>query len=508
MFPVPEFKWDGTVRSAQVQTETLAWDAPVVQHCLQEHDGTPVQERLQLAQSRAAAQDPAGLKLTHLVSPAQAGWPGCRLRMGEAMAQGASGAVRLGFLEHAVGDWPAGLVAVKEMHTRPVLAELDWDPACAGAASRPASGSLVSGMSMDIAVQAPESAASPFAQAALQGSSSSTSSAASRTFARQPATLECRPERIVEEAECQRTFSPHKLPVLALLQDETTGVHYLVMRWMRGGSLHNAALHKLSGRYLGALGRLVVHSIAHDLNRLSPGGMPPEERVHYPAGVAHDDIKPLNFLFDRDTVALGDWDVDRRAASQQDGIPSTGTPRYMAPERFPFGLPSVASDMWSLGVSVVELFSGKESPFAQAERSQPAEGQLGHARFEAFYAALFAGNPMHKVDRAAFETQLNALEASYPVTVQWLRPMWKADPRLCVFVLRNLLNPDPAGRLKPGQILARREELFPPSSTTTMAQLRKPSHAAAKWYAEPRRLPQILSGALLAAISAHGIAHA
>lgn len=466
--PVLDCAWDGVVRPASVRGTLLPWGDAAVLGCLAAHAGSSTHAPLARALAYAAEDAPEGLALECLMSPGQGAWPGCSLWMGEPLAAGTSGAVRLGFLQRGSGGAPGELVAVKQMRTRPDLYAIQWEPAA------PAAGRAATGLGSDTlkpppAISLPAPMVSPFARSALGDGTAS-----SRPHSRRSSvsTAECHPERIVAEAQCQRTYSPHKLPVLALLQDETTGVHYLIMRWMRGGSLHQAPLDKRNHFCSAALGRLVLQSIAHDLSRLSPAGMTAKERALYPAGLAHDDIKPLNFFFDQDTVALGDWDVDTLCAVQKGHIPRTGTPRYMAPERFPFGTPSVASDMWSLGVSLVELFGSAECPFAYAELTRPQEGHTAHEQFAAFYRQLFAGDPQAKVERDDFARRLEALAPIYPVIVSWLRPMWKADPRLCVFVLRHLLNPAADQRLTPHQLLARRDEILPPRRADSMAKLR------------------------------------
>ena len=427
---MPELVWDGQVRCAQVEERLLPWEHPAIQACVRQYADTPRGHKLAFAKQRSALHGPEGLRLTHLVGVAEGtAWPGCDIWMGEPLTQGTSGAIRLGFCA-ATETWPAGLVAVKAMRTRPVLQEMDWEPAWddkpQDAAPTPTPSS---GFFSPFAAMAQQDAALASPAAAVRGSASAQSLAPSSASS----TLECSPERIVEEAECQRTYSPSKLPVWALLHDETSGMHYMVMRWMGGGSLHREGIRKLPDKSLAALGRLVLHSIATDLYRLSPAGMPAEELRSCPAGLAHDDIKPLNLFFDRDTIALGDWDIARGSVHAS----STGTPRYMAPERFPFGTASGAADMWSLGASLVELFN-RNSPFAGASCSQPGEGNDAHADFATFYAALFASDAPKRLDKGALNARLQALHAAHPTVVDWLQPMCRADGRLCEFVLRHL----------------------------------------------------------------------
>uniref|UniRef100_A0ACD5VH77 Uncharacterized protein n=1 Tax=Avena sativa TaxID=4498 RepID=A0ACD5VH77_AVESA len=125
----------------------------------------------------------------------------------------------------------------------------------------------------------------------------------------------------------------------------------------------------------GSLGRLLRH-------RDGRGGLPEPAlaevaarclaglaHLHYSYGVAHLDLKPDNLLANgRGHVRISDFSVSRIFSRNPGerlrvsvGIGSTA---YMSPERFapnaragPRG--ACAADVWSLGVTVLELFSGR-----------------------------------------------------------------------------------------------------------------------------------------------------
>ncbi|KAL6452192.1 MKK1 MAP kinase kinase MKK1/SSP32 [Candida maltosa Xu316] len=74
--------------------------------------------------------------------------------------------------------------------------------------------------------------------------------------------------------------------------------------------------------------------------------------------IIHRDIKPSNILLDtKGNVKLCDFGVSGEAV---DSIASTfvGTQYYMAPERITGGNYSITSDIWSLGMSLLEVASG------------------------------------------------------------------------------------------------------------------------------------------------------
>jgi len=79
-------------------------------------------------------------------------------------------------------------------------------------------------------------------------------------------------------------------------------------------------------------------------------------------GILHRDIKPANALIGADgSIKLADFGISRLGLSHQTQTIS-GTPAYLSPDAIN-GRYSVASDLWALGCSVLELITG-ELPWA------------------------------------------------------------------------------------------------------------------------------------------------
>lgn len=88
-------------------------------------------------------------------------------------------------------------------------------------------------------------------------------------------------------------------------------------------------------------------------------------------GVLHRDIKPANIMLTRDgQVKIGDFGIAKRLSNEDTGTRRmVGSPRYMSPEQINNEAVTVQTDLYSLGVSMYELLTGKP-PFTARGLSQ------------------------------------------------------------------------------------------------------------------------------------------
>ncbi|MCA1565407.1 MAG: serine/threonine protein kinase [Acidobacteria bacterium] len=131
---------------------------------------------------------------------------------------------------------------------------------------------------------------------------------------------------------------------------EYEGQHFISMEFVRGEEL--ASLLKRINR--------LPHDKAVEVARQLCGGL---AAIH-DKGVLHRDLKPANIMLDeRGDVRITDFGIAALGESLQRGAreAAVGTPAYMSPEQLGGRELTVASDIYSLGLVLYEVFTGKKA---------------------------------------------------------------------------------------------------------------------------------------------------
>ncbi|KAB8611412.1 hypothetical protein FH972_025917 [Carpinus fangiana] len=119
----------------------------------------------------------------------------------------------------------------------------------------------------------------------------------------------------------------------------------IILEYCENGSLHSICKH--FGKFPENLVALYMSQVLHGLLYL------------HEQGVIHRDIKGANILTTKEgLVKLADFGVATKATGLHEAS-VVGTPYWMAPEVIELSGATTASDIWSLGCTVIELLDGK-----------------------------------------------------------------------------------------------------------------------------------------------------
>ena len=155
-------------------------------------------------------------------------------------------------------------------------------------------------------------------------------------------------ERFRREAKSAASLShPHIVPIFDWGEAED-GTHYITMEYLPGGTLKDRIISK------GVLPARTAAAVALQVGEAL--------RAAHEHGVIHRDIKPHNILItDSGHVKVADFGIARAAETTtiSDHGDILGTPHYISPEQAMGEPVSSASDLYSLGVVLYEMLTGR-----------------------------------------------------------------------------------------------------------------------------------------------------
>jgi WD40 repeat protein len=163
-------------------------------------------------------------------------------------------------------------------------------------------------------------------------------------------------ERFVREAKAiAGLHHPNILPVYDFGQDD--GYSFIVMRYIEGArTLRDVMAEPLSLEQIAGLMEQIAAALDHAHRQ----------------GVIHRDVKPANVLMDEDWALLTDFGLAKMTEASVkltgSGV-GVGTPAYMSPEQGQGLEIDHRTDIYSLGIILFEMLTGKipheaETPFA------------------------------------------------------------------------------------------------------------------------------------------------
>jgi WD40 repeat protein/serine/threonine protein kinase len=152
------------------------------------------------------------------------------------------------------------------------------------------------------------------------------------------------------EAEAQLIARLEHLHIVPLYDYwREPGTAYLVMRWMRGGSLEDALND----------GPIPLEDAATVLDQIAAA-----LSIAHLNQIVHRDIKPSNILLDEEGNAyLADFGIARDLLTDLDEMPAAGaywgSPGYLSPEQARNEPVTPRTDIFSLGVTMYEVLTGE-----------------------------------------------------------------------------------------------------------------------------------------------------
>lgn len=163
--------------------------------------------------------------------------------------------------------------------------------------------------------------------------------------------------------------------------DDASGTISIAMEYCAGGSLHGVyrEVKKLGGRtgekVLGKVAEGVLNGLTYLHGRKIIHRGNPVTFSHYFFCSHTADIKPSNILLTRTgQVRLCDFGVSGEFGTKGDANTFIGTSYYMAPERITGQSYTITSDVWSLGVTLLEVAQHRFPFPADGAEMQPRAG--------------------------------------------------------------------------------------------------------------------------------------
>ena len=147
-----------------------------------------------------------------------------------------------------------------------------------------------------------------------------------------------------------RLKDPHIIKIYDFGADEETGILYIVMDYLDGGTLKDKLAEK--GKFTLEETLDIIKPIAKALDKI------------HKQGIIHRDLKPSNILFIDDTPVITDFGIAKDILTTLDTETGrlVGSVPYMSPERINELEYDHRADVYSLGVIIYEMLQG-QNPF-------------------------------------------------------------------------------------------------------------------------------------------------
>lgn len=174
-------------------------------------------------------------------------------------------------------------------------------------------------------------------------------------------------KQIIRELEFNKNCASEHICKYFGAFTDSTGTISIAMEFCEGGSLDS--IYKEVKKRGGRTGQPVLGKVAEGVLK----GL----TYLHSHRIIHRDIKPSNILLCRDgQVKLCDFGVSGEFGTKGDANTFIGTSYYMAPERITGQSYTITSDVWSLGVTLLEVAQHRFPFPADGTEMQPRAGLI------------------------------------------------------------------------------------------------------------------------------------
>ena len=148
-------------------------------------------------------------------------------------------------------------------------------------------------------------------------------------------------------SEARSTADLNHPNIVSILDEgNDQGIHYIVMELAEGMTLK---------RYIRRYGRLSVRETVDFSIQIASGIQAAHEH-----NIVHRDIKPQNIIVsDSGKIKVTDFGIAKAATGDTIASSTMGSVRYLSPEQARGGYSDARSDIYSLGITMYEMATGK-----------------------------------------------------------------------------------------------------------------------------------------------------
>ncbi len=223
---------------------------------------------------------------------------------------------------------------------------------------------------------------------------------------------------------------------------EDNGIYYIVMELIQGITLKD---------YITRKGRLTVREATSIAIQVSLG----LEAAHK-SGVIHRDVKPQNIIISTDgKVKLSDFGIARAASSNTISSNVMGSVHYSSPEQVRGGYSDAKSDIYSLGITIYEMITGKV-PF---DGDTTVAIAIKHLQEEMESPRKYAPDMPYSLEQIILKCTQKSVERRYVNMTALIEDLKRSllDPNGRFVVLTPLANHAQTVMISPGELEAIRE---------------------------------------------------